>query len=322
MDAPSTDAQATVNELADETFPDPDTFAQPAPAGHIRAVFGRTEVWGTLANQLLAAIAEGTYHVGSKLPSVRILAKDAQVAEGTAQRALQALVTAGVAQAAGRSGYYVTAIPAHPAELMPPPGTTPAYTQHQANQRPGYAPQWTPQPSHQAQPAPTIRPASLVPAEGQPSTALAKVASLTISAEQAPPDIAQALRLPDPQAVVIVRRRLLTDEAGQVPTELRTSHLPTDIAEATPLLSPIAIPGPWPQALAQHSRRAPVTVDTYTTARRATEPEAAALRLAPPAIVLVRDTVTSDAQGQPIDATRSVWPAEATTIEHRYPFPT
>lgn len=43
------------------------------------------------------------------------------------------------------------------------------------------------------------------------------------------------------------------------------------------------------------------------------------LGLAVTAIVLVRDTVTHDATGQPIDATRSVWPAESTTLNHRYP---
>lgn len=115
---------------------------------------------------------------------------------------------------------------------------------------------------------------------------------------------------------VIVRRRLLADHERHIPTELRTSYTCRDAADTAPLLSPTPNAEPWPATFAKYASRTPAAVTTYVSARRPTDNEAAALALPPTAIVLVRDTITADAARKPIDLTRSVWPAESTTVSH------
>jgi DNA-binding GntR family transcriptional regulator len=159
-----------------------------------------------------------------------------------------------------------------------------------------------------------------VPIDAAAPPAHAHVTSPAVSLTQAPADIAHLLQLPDVTAPVIVRYRVCTDAQG-IPTEQRISYLPADVAESTPLMSPVPIAAPWDQALAAHARRTPTSASVSAYARRPADSEAAALGLSPAATVLVRDTVTYDLSGVPVDVTRSVWPAESTTLGHDYPLP-
>ncbi|MCO6006895.1 UTRA domain-containing protein [Actinoallomurus purpureus] len=78
-------------------------------------------------------------------------------------------------------------------------------------------------------------------------------------------------------------------------------------------------PQPWPIALAHYTGRSPALVASHVTARHPTDAEAAALHLTHHDAVLVRDDTHTDAHGNPIDHTRSVWPGDTTRLTAHYP---
>lgn len=76
-----------------------------------------------LASSLRAAIAQGIFPVGQRLPSVRELARTRGISITTAVNALRLLEQDGITSACPRSGHYVTRPPAAPA--VPPPSRPP-----------------------------------------------------------------------------------------------------------------------------------------------------------------------------------------------------
>ncbi|MEV3926975.1 UTRA domain-containing protein [Actinomadura coerulea] len=158
-----------------------------------------------------------------------------------------------------------------------------------------------PPPAHPARPAHSVRISEALPA------GLSAVHVIGVAYEPAPPEVTHALRLNDPSALVLVRRRLVTDPAGHFPLELRTSYLP-DIAGGSPLTRPYLLPGAWLRNIAAYTGRQPATSTIRINARSPTCWEAAALYLPPGANVLVRATTLHTRAGQPIDHTVSIWP--------------
>ncbi|GAA0579150.1 PLP-dependent aminotransferase family protein [Caenispirillum bisanense] len=73
-------------------------------------------VYEAVAGRLAAAIDDGTYAPGDRLPSVRALARREGVSPMTALRALELLADRGLSEARPRSGHFVT-LRGHPAVL-------------------------------------------------------------------------------------------------------------------------------------------------------------------------------------------------------------
>ena len=115
---------------------------------------------------------------------------------------------------------------------------------------------------------------------------------------------------------VIVRRRLLTDPSG-TPVQLRTSYLPTGVAEGTPLSGPHPVPEPWPIALARYTGLTITHTTSSITARHPTAADAA-LGLPPHAIVLIR-TDTHHTDEFPADYTVTAWPGDTTYLTTDHP---
>lgn len=75
------------------------------------------KLYQTLADELAAAIRDGTLAVGERAPSVRLLCRERNVSPATVLKAYEVLERAGLIEARNRSGYYVS-----PAWRQPVPG--------------------------------------------------------------------------------------------------------------------------------------------------------------------------------------------------------
>lgn len=62
-----------------------------------------------LRTQIIDAVAEGRLPVGERLPTVRKLAADLQLAPGTVARAYRELETGGIIETRGRNGTFIRA---------------------------------------------------------------------------------------------------------------------------------------------------------------------------------------------------------------------
>lgn len=160
---------------------------------------------------------------------------------------------------------------------------------------------------------PLPRPVHTVPLGGAIPAQLTTIAQVRVTREPAPPEVAHALLLGGPGTPITVRRRLLTDPAGHIPVELRTSYLPR-IADDNRLAQPVAIAEPWITALAVYAGQVPATGTSHVHARRPAQWEAVALRLPHDAIVIVRATTLYGVNGAPIDHTVSIWSGDSTRI--------
>jgi GntR family transcriptional regulator len=266
-----------------------ETMTSPLTGGFTRYESIRDEI----ANE----INSGVYPAGALLPSIREIMQRWQVSTTTARRVLDELAAAGYARKEGTRGHISTG-----GQLtgQAPAGLTPA-RQAPASQGPVSG-------------RLTIRPTHTIPAGGSIlPDAHTHIAALDVRAESAPPDAALALRLPDPTQPVIVRRRLLAASDG-TPVQLRTSYLPAQLAQNTPLAHPEPISEPWTTALAQHlGGTTPTIAASHITARHPTHDEAPALALPLDAAVLVRED-THHRDGTPIDFTRTIWPGDSTRL--------
>lgn len=266
-----------------------------------------------LARWLEAELQRGVFPVGTKVPSIRETSKQAQVAESTVTNAYQELVKKGFLQVRDRSGYIVVKLPVYdPVGTESDPGTHSPGNPHATQPAPVSTS------GHQVIPA---RPVQALPAQGPLNPAQTRVASLMVQTVLPPPEIANAMNLPDPNQPVILRRRVITTDDG-IPVEVRTSFLPASIAAGTPLAGHDIIPGRWETLIYDHTGRTPGSCRTTTTARAAHAWEADALKIPIGAIVLARDIMlyaTRDLTGPALDLTRSTYPADSTRAIHTYP---
>ncbi|MFI0349204.1 GntR family transcriptional regulator [Actinomadura sp. 9N407] len=257
-------------------------------------------LYATIRDEIIRAIQVGTYAPGSLLPSNTDIQRRWQVSNKTSRRVLTELAELGWARAEGRRGFIATAgpVPSGYDVEATGPDPEPAGTQVPNLVPPTYAPP---------------RPAHTVPLSGPLPAQFTAVASVQAGTEPAPAEVAHALRLYHPGVPIHVRRRVITDTAGTVPLEIRTSYT-IAVREDSAIAQAAPIPEPWPQALAIHTPHVITTAQSTVTARHPTAYEAATLRLPPHGIVLVRATTLHSELGPPIDHTLSVWPADTTTI--------
>ena len=269
-------------------------------------------LYAVIRDQIVAAIADGTYPPGSLLPSNSEIQERWNVSHATSRRVLQELQRLGWARSGGTRGYIATAGPGHPtaqatqdepadmpSQASPPPGQTVPTQATQSMQ--GLAP-----------PPALPRPAHTVPLGGFIPPRFASPAQIIVRTEPAPAPAAHALHI-EPGEPVNVRRRVLTDTSGTVPVEVRTSYT-RHVVEGSPLACPAAIPEPWPRALTEHTGHAIRTASSHISARHPDVYEAAALQLPADGIVLVRTTTYETDTGELLDFTASVWPAASTGI--------
>jgi DNA-binding GntR family transcriptional regulator len=251
----------------------------------------------SIRDEIANEINSGVYPAGALLPSIREIMQRWQVSTTTARRVLDELAAAGYARKEGTRGHISTG---GPPTGQAPAGLTPA-RQAPASQGPVSG-------------RLTIRPTHTIPAGGSIlPDAHTHIAALDVRAEPAPPDAALALRLPDPNQPVIVRRQLMAAADG-TPVQLRTSYLRAHLAENTPLAQPEPIPEPWTTALADHLGGVATLIASHITARHPTHGEGPALALPLDAVVIVREDTHHDDHGTPIDFTRTVWPGETTRL--------
>jgi len=255
-----------------------------------------TRMYASIRDQLASEITAGVYPAGALLPSIREIMQRWEVSTTTARKVLDELAAAGFARKEGTRGHISTGgskappvpSPGEHARKPPPPAAVPGRL--------------------------TVWPAHTIPASGSidPDTD-GGLAALDVRAERPPADAAMALGITDTSRQVIVRRRLLAAPDG-TPVQFRVSHLPTELAEGTPIAQPQAIPDAWPTALATYLGQQVRLASSQVTARHPNHEEAAALALASDAAVLVREDVYEDWRGNPVDFTRTVWPGDTTRL--------
>jgi DNA-binding GntR family transcriptional regulator len=255
-----------------------------------------TRIYASIRDQLASEITAGVYPAGALLPSIREIMQRWEVSTTTARKVLDELAAAGYARKEGTRGHISTGGPqtppaqpvGEPMRKAPPPAATP-----------GRLAVW---PVHTFVANGSIEPGT----DGE-------FAALDVRTERPPADAAMALGVADPTRQVIVRRRLLAAPDG-TPVQFRTSYLPAELAENTPIAQPQQIPDAWPAALATYLGKQVQLANSHITARHPNHEEAAALALASDAAVLVREDLYKDRRNNPVDYTRTVWPGDTTRL--------
>ncbi|GAA4126915.1 GntR family transcriptional regulator [Actinomadura keratinilytica] len=251
---------------------------------------GSGKLYEIVRDELIDEIKSGAYPPGALLPSMREITVRWTVSTTTARKVLSELAAAGWARSQGTKGY-VAAIPS--ADSQTP--VTKDSGAASSGPSVGLA---------------AVRSPQLVPVNGSLD---AVTTALDVRQEPAPAEVALALRLAEPRASVVVRRRLAVDANGS-PVQLRVSYTLREVAEGTPLASSDTIDEPWLDALAGHTHKRLVLAESVISARHPNDTEAAMLALAPTACVLVRVDVVHDEAGRPVDCTMTIWPGDTTRI--------
>ncbi|WP_301174841.1 GntR family transcriptional regulator [Actinomadura geliboluensis] len=310
-----------------------------APAGHTGS---SPQLVAVIRDAIVRAIIDGQYPRGARLPTNPEIQQRWRVSARTSRKVLAQLTEEGWAISEGTRGYTSTGGP--PGTPAPGPARAHAPGREADDHTDTYDPRTdtrTPledttlpdDPAHPQAPAPhpgNQPPSALPPAPPVPRPVhtvaigaaipeqLSAVHLISATYEPAPPEVAYALRMDGPGLPVMVRRRLITDPAGNIPLELRTSYTPAVPADS-PLARPAVLPGTWTDNLAAHTGHRPATGTSHIRIRPASPYEAPALHLTPGAYILMRATTTHTDDGTPIDHTVSVWPETTTINADRHP---
>ncbi|MBN6052599.1 GntR family transcriptional regulator, partial [Nonomuraea sp. RK-328] len=244
-------------------------------------------LYESVRDQLIEQIEAGKFPAGALLPSIRDMSVQFTVSTATTRRVLAELVQAGYARAEGPRGHVSTG----PQRTGPSSGAPAVSSGATAG----------------TLRAPT---AQVISVDGYLRSSAGAV---DVRSEPAPPEIALALRLPDMDTRVLVRRQVSVDGRG-VPIELHASYLVASVAENTALASSGVIEGSWLEALARHIGRDVKVSRSYISARHPTDSESAALGLSPASCVLVRVDYTQDEHGEPVECSVTVWPGDSTRV--------
>lgn len=137
--------------------------------------------------------------------------------------------------------------------------------------------------------------------------------------EPAPEQIADCLNV-EAGTDVVVRRRKLYDEDDRL-TEIGASYLPKDIAAGTYLEEPTVVPKALFRCVEELTGRRYANARDQVTARRATETEADAFDLPLGSYVLHLIHTATDAEGQILEVSESIWPADTIMFLDQYSIP-
>ena len=239
-------------------------------------------LWEAIRDQLIEKIRSGTYGEGVPLPSISAMTVEWSVSTTTARKVLSELVAAGYAESRGTRGYFSRGPNPTPAQVTPT------------------------EPEGSVQSSPSARRGSLAVRTRRTVPAHSHIAEESVAVdvrrEQAPGEVAVALRLADPSERLIVQRTLVQDDRG-VPVEFRVTYMP-DPAPAEP-----EIPRDALDLLTDYEQRAG---RMYLITRHPTDTEATALAVTPTTCVFVRtNVIDGEASDSPTCYSETVWPGES-----------
>jgi DNA-binding GntR family transcriptional regulator len=208
-----------------------------------------TRMYASIRDQLASEITAGVYPAGALLPSIREIMQRWEVSTTTARKVLDELAGAGYARKEGTRGHISTGGPKTP--LTQPVG------EHTRKAPPPTA----------VTGRLTVWPTHTIPASGsiEPGPD-GQFAALDVRTERPPADAAMALGITDPARRVIVRRRVLVAPDG-TPVQFRTSYLPSELADNTPIAQPHQIADTWAAALATYLGKQVRLASSHITAR-------------------------------------------------------
>ena len=136
----------------------------------------------------------------------------------------------------------------------------------------------------------------------------------------APERIAEAIGLPAGEEVVIRRRRLYDRETGRL-EEIGASYLPVAIAGGTYLEQPAVVPKALFRCVEEITGRRYATAMDRWVARLASSEEAAAFELATGAPILHVIHTARDDNGEVLEVSESIWPADRVVFLDEYDIP-
>ena len=278
--------------------------------GSAKEAQGGGKLYEIVRDELIEAIKSGAYAPGALLPSVREMTVRWTVSTTTARKVLSELVASGWARSQGTKGYVVT-IPAQGEVTANAEGPVVIGGLHDGDLQIIQAGTGAGKTEALLRTAAILRSPQVVPVNGEID---AEATAPDVRTEAPPAEVALALRITEPRARVLVRRRLAVDATGN-PVQLRVSYTAREAAEGTLLASSNTIDAPWLEALAEHTQKRLTLTESVISARHPTDSEGAMLALAPTACVLVKSEVTQDEEGQPIDCTVTIWPGDTTRID-------
>lgn len=138
--------------------------------------------------------------------------------------------------------------------------------------------------------------------------------------EPVPEQIADCLNV-EAGTEVVVRRRRLYDEDDRL-AEIGASYLPKDIAAGTYLEEPTVVPTALFRCVEELTGRRYTNARDQVTARRAIEAEADAFDLPLGSYVLHLIHTATDEDGEVLEVSESIWPADTIMFVDQYPIPT
>jgi GntR family transcriptional regulator len=243
-------------------------------------------VYKQIADHLRAAIGRGALREGDQLPSEAQLMAHYDVARMTVRNALRILQAEGLTTAEHGRGVYVRA--------RPPVRRLASDRFAQRHRKEGKA-------------------AFLV--ESEQAAATPAVDMIQVSEALPPADIADRLKVPDDEPVVVRSRRYSLNAR---PVETAVSYIPADLARGTP----IADPNPGPGGIYARLEDQGHTLGRFTedvTARMPTPEETRLLNL-PPGVPVFRLVRTAyDVDGRAVEVCDTIMAADAYVLSYELP---
>ena len=141
----------------------------------------------------------------------------------------------------------------------------------------------------------------------------------SVTKEPVPEHIADAMQLRRGSKVVVRRRRLF-DDANEL-AEVGASYLPPKIADGTYLAEPKVVPKALFRCVEELTGRTYTHARDQWTARRATPDEADLFRLPVGSYVLHVIHTATDKEGQVLEVSESIWPADRVLFVDDYIIP-
>lgn len=237
-----------------------------------------------LADLLRKAITAGEYEPGSSLPSEPVLAARYKVSRPTVNRAISILRTEGVVRVERGRGTIVREIPVIPRQAMT------RYRQSEREESGGRG-------AFDSE----IRALGMTPRS-----------DVEISRVVPPPEVAQALGLPEGQQAVMRKRHMY---ANNVPVQLAPSYIPIDIAGGTALEQPDSGPGGIVSRFADLGYTQ-VRITESVRVRRATDEEQTFLRLEEDEPVIEIMHIGWTAEDRPVEVCVHSVPAYLWTLNY------
>jgi GntR family transcriptional regulator len=246
-------------------------------------------LWGDVAARLRTAITSGEYAPGGTLPSEFELADKYSVSRDTVRRALNRLTQEGLlTPGRGRLGRQVRKN--KPLTFY---AVRSESTRRVAERRNKGVDAWVADAAEQG---------------------LTAAQSISVAMDEAAPEVASRLEIPEGN-LVVVRRRVRTLDGE--PHNLNDTYYPRDIAEGTPIMHPADVAQGTIALMADLGYKQVRYRDDLET-RMPTPDEADRLQIPPGVPVLVQYRIGYTTE-RPVKLTVTVWPGDRTILVYEFP---